>query len=78
MFTEQDLFDLEQARIMGRNGVAKMAREARGFSLREVAKTIGTSPVTILYWERGDRRPSGGRGAAWGRLTREFIRRSES
>jgi len=73
VLTSGDLIDLQQGREMARNGVAKMAREAAGLSLREMAEPLGTSPSTILRWERAERRPTGQKGAAYGRQVKFLI-----
>jgi len=85
VLTTDDLLDLKQAHEWARSGVAKMAREAAGASLGGMARALDgdlsdlgeqaapTSPVTILRWERGERRPSGVKGAAYGRQIRQLI-----
>jgi DNA-binding transcriptional regulator YiaG len=76
VLTTDDLLDLQQAREMARSGVAKIVRQGAGLSLREMGEPIEASASTILRWERGERRPTGPKGAAWGRQLQRLMKRS--
>jgi DNA-binding transcriptional regulator YiaG len=47
-------------------------REAAGASLRDVARALGTSPTSVIRWERGG--SPGSHSAAYARLLEEFKR----
>lgn len=71
----RDLEMIGEARAAGKTGRGKTVRIAAHLTQDEVAAAISTpaEPVTraaIGMWERGVRRPSGGRALAYGRLLR--------
>jgi transcriptional regulator with XRE-family HTH domain len=56
------------ARALARSGRARELRLAADLSLREVGAAVGVSAVSVLRWERGERRPHGAPGARYGQL----------
>jgi len=68
-----DLMALSRARSYAASGMARELRRGAKLSLGEVARAIGAhSAATVQRWEAGERRPSGGVGARYGRLLHEL------
>jgi transcriptional regulator with XRE-family HTH domain len=79
-----DLLSLLRARAFAADGRARALREALGFSQADIAAEIEQvaaraghanvkcSSYCVSMWERGLRRPSGQRGAAYGALLGQF------
>ena len=55
--TENQISIVVQTRAYLRSGVAREVREKAGFSLNQVASTVGVAPISLSEWERGKRTP---------------------
>jgi DNA-binding transcriptional regulator YiaG len=64
---------LELAELLD-SGAARRLRVAAGIPLRAVAADCGADAVSVLRWERGERRPRGDRAKAYLRSLREMAR----
>ena len=64
---------LIEARAAAGNGRAARIRELAGLSQAEVADLIGVTPAAISRWEAGERRPTGERAVAYGRVLRQIA-----
>jgi DNA-binding transcriptional regulator YiaG len=60
--------ELARIRALVRTGAARPIRLHAGLSLREVTRSVGVSPGTILRWENGERVPHGDAALTYGRL----------
>jgi DNA-binding transcriptional regulator YiaG len=49
-------------------------RACCGISQQVIADALGVSQATVSYWESGERRPSGARGAAYLRVIEALAR----
>jgi DNA-binding transcriptional regulator YiaG len=71
--TETGLLErLEAQRTLPAPEERRTLREAVGASLRDVARELGTSPTSVIRWERGG--SPGELTAAYARLLDEFPR----
>jgi transcriptional regulator with XRE-family HTH domain len=69
-----ELRDLVRLRRLTASGAARKVRLASGLSLNEIANAVGVSPVTVLRWERAQRRPKNGPAALrYGALLDELL-----
>ena len=59
MVTTATLVDLGRVRQLAKSGRAKELREGAHLSLAEIGAFVGVSDVSVLRWERGERRPHG-------------------
>lgn len=64
MTTSDVAITLSVARQMVADGTARELRMAARLSLGDVARAVGTSPTTVLRWERG-RGPTGDVGVRY-------------
>jgi transcriptional regulator with XRE-family HTH domain len=71
--TELDL--LIEVRAAINSGRAARVRELAGLSQAEVAELVGVTPATISRWEAAERRPTGERALAYGRVLRQITSR---
>ena len=71
--THADLLFLTAARDLCASGRARRIRLAAGLSQAEIAAAVGVSSFAVSRWERGERRPYGPSGAAYGRLLRDLV-----
>jgi transcriptional regulator with XRE-family HTH domain len=69
-----ELVKIANARDHANSGAGRLIRLSSGIALREMARTIGVDPSTLLRWERGERRPT---GEAAGRWVDELTRLAE-
>lgn len=52
-----------------------MIRLSSGIGLREMARTVGVDPATILKWERAEHRPSGEAAVRWADELSKLVER---
>ena len=69
-----ELEELARVRRLVASGAAQTIRIGSGISLRELGRTVGVGPATILRWERGDRSPKGERALAYGRALDDLAK----
>jgi DNA-binding transcriptional regulator YiaG len=68
-----ELVALSFARRLAASGEAKAIRLRAALSLRDIGDAAGTTPSAVWRWERGERRPQGPAGVAYGRLLRDLL-----
>lgn len=68
-----DTVELARLRAFLESGAAKSVRVNNRLSLREMARTIGISPSTVLRWEAQERVPRGAPALRYWRLIRELM-----
>jgi len=71
--TERELELLIEVRAAVQGGRAARVRELAGLSQAEVAALVGVTPAAISRWEAGERRPTGPRAVAYGRVLRRIA-----
>jgi transcriptional regulator with XRE-family HTH domain len=74
MRPESNLDVLIEVRAAIKSGRAARVRELAGLSQSEVAELVGVTPAAISRWEAGDRRPTGDRAVAYGRVLRQITK----
>jgi DNA-binding transcriptional regulator YiaG len=70
---EDDLVELARVRALCASGAARSIRVAARMSLREVGRSLGVSPSTVLRWEERDRQPRGDAGLRYGALLDRLL-----
>jgi len=70
-----DVLQLAEARRYAASGQGQRLRLTARLSLGEVARSIGTSHVTVLRYETGERRPTGEVGVRYGQFMKALERR---
>jgi transcriptional regulator with XRE-family HTH domain len=70
---ERELELLIEVRTAVQSGRAARVRELAGLSQAEVAALVGVTPAAISRWEAGERRPTGERALAYGRVLRRIT-----
>jgi DNA-binding transcriptional regulator YiaG len=73
MTPKADLDLLIEVRAAINSGRAARVRELAGLSQSEVAQLVGVTPAAISRWEAGERRPTGPRALAYGRVLRQMT-----
>ncbi|WP_398876978.1 helix-turn-helix domain-containing protein [Streptomyces prunicolor] len=63
--TPEELRIVGELRKLAASGAARSARKAQHIGLRELARTIGTSPSTVSRWENGLTAPRGDAALKW-------------
>jgi len=71
--SDLNLIDARLGREWARLGVARSVREAAGFSIGDIAASMGVSRSTVDRWERGERAPRLALAAEYGRLLRDLT-----
>jgi transcriptional regulator with XRE-family HTH domain len=69
-----DVEVLIEVREACRSGKARQLRLAAGLTQGEIARACGVTDAAVTRWEAGDRRPTGERAVAYGRVLREVAR----
>jgi DNA-binding transcriptional regulator YiaG len=73
-FTSAELAQLAQVRRLAETGEAARIRATSGTSASAAAAAIGKTHVTVLRWEKGQRRPSGRAALRYLKLLRALER----
>ncbi|MEU9065485.1 helix-turn-helix transcriptional regulator [Streptomyces sp. NPDC048306] len=68
LMTPDELRTVGELRCLAASGHARALREARHIGLRELARTIGTSPSTVSRWETGATQPRGALALKWAQV----------
>lgn len=61
------------ARAACLTGRGRQLRAAADLSQGDIARDVGVTRATVTLWESGKRRPSGERGASYGRLLLALV-----
>jgi transcriptional regulator with XRE-family HTH domain len=75
MAAAAELIRLAEVREAARSGAARELRIEARLSLREVGAACGVSEVTVLRWERNERRPRGAAALRYGAVLRALAKR---
>ncbi|MFJ4692817.1 helix-turn-helix domain-containing protein [Streptomyces sp. NPDC088766] len=66
--TPEELRTVGELRCLAASGRARALREAQRIGLRELARTIGTSPSTVSRWETGATQPRSALALKWAQV----------